>query len=212
MKGLMLNTILCLAFLTMNASAETPTKMGITQEKVHEELDVITLGGGCFWCVEAVFLELEGVEKVVSGYMGGQTLNPTYREICTGQTGHAEVIQIHFNKKIVDLETVLDVFWTIHDPTTLNRQGTDKGTQYRSAIFYYNEEQREVAEKSIKNSATELWTDKIVTELTSAVVFYPAEDKHQDYYNNNQNQGYCRAVINPKLAKFRKKYADRLKQ
>ena len=177
-----------------------------------KQLEVATLGAGCFWCVEAVFQNLIGVEKVVSGYTGGKVKNPTYREICYGVTGHAEVAQIHFDPDVISFAELLEVFWTTHDPTTLNRQGADRGTQYRSAIFYHSEEQRQTAEQSKKATELEkLWPDPIVTEITKAPVFYSAEDYHQNYYNTNPEQGYCRAVINPKLRKFRQKFAHKLK-
>ncbi len=177
-----------------------------------ENLEIATLGAGCFWCVEAVFQDLKGVERVVSGYVGGKTDNPTYREICSGTTGHAEVVQITFDPTIISFESLLDVFWTTHNPTTLNQQGADKGTQYRSAIFYHNEAQKEIAEGSkTKTDASDLWQDSIVTEVTAISKFYPAEDNHQNYFKLNPNQGYCRVVINPKVAKLRSKYAHLLK-
>ena len=169
------------------------------------------VAGGCFWCVEAIFQELQGVSKVVSGYTGGQIKNPSYKEVCNGTTGHAEVAQITFDPNVVSYETLLEVFWTTHDPTTLNRQGADVGTQYRSAIYYHNEIQKSVAEKSIKEVAPLLWNKPIVTEITPLGVFYAAENYHQDYYTLNPNYGYCVAVINPKLEKFRKRFKDKLK-
>ncbi len=173
--------------------------------------EVATLGAGCFWCVEAVFQDLKGVLTVVSGYTGGQTLNPTYEDICTGMTGHAEVARISFDPSVISFEEILQVFWTSHDPTTLDRQGNDVGTQYRSAIFYHNEEQRIVAEKSKNEFATQLWDNPIVTEITEARVFYSAEAKHQNFYKENPNYGYCRIVINPKVAKVKLKFAHLLK-
>ncbi len=168
----------------------------------------ITIGGGCFWCVEAVYLEMMGINSVVSGYMGGQIDNPTYEQICTGRTGHAEVIELDFDPDVVSLEQILSVFFTVHDPTTLNRQGNDVGTQYRSAIFYHSEEQKAVAEKVMQEVAAEgLYPNPLVTELTPAVTFYPAEQYHQDYYSRNQYQPYCMVVISPKLSKFRSKFA-----
>ncbi len=175
--------------------------------------EVATLGGGCFWCLEAVFKELRGVEKVVSGYTGGKGKNPTYHQVCSGATGHAEVVQITFNPQGVSFKEILQVFFTIHDPTTLNRQGYDEGTQYRSAIFYHTPEQREVAEQTIAELATEkVWDNPIVTEITPLPEFYAAEDYHQDYYENNPNQPYCRAVVEPKVAKFRKYFLDKMKR
>lgn len=169
------------------------------------------LGAGCFWCVEAVFQELNGVIKVESGYMGGQVLNPTYKEVCTGTTGHAEITRITFDPAVISFEELLEVFWTSHDPTTLNRQGADVGTQYRSAIFYVSEEQRAIAEKSKKEVAPTIWDNPIVTEISPAETFYVAEDYHQDYYANNPNAGYCRIVISPKVEKVRSMYSDKLK-
>jgi peptide-methionine (S)-S-oxide reductase len=174
--------------------------------------EVATLGGGCFWCLEAVYDQLKGVEDVVSGYTGGDVPNPTYRQVCTGATGHAEVIQVTFDPAVIAFRDILDVFFTIHDPTTLNRQGADVGTQYRSAIFYHSPDQRAVAEQAIADvTQAGLWSDPVVTEVTPLDTFYPAEDYHQEYFEQNPNQGYCRAVIAPKVAKFRKQYIDRLK-
>jgi len=175
-------------------------------------VEIVTLGGGCFWCVEAVYQELQGVQKVVSGYMGGHVDNPTYREVCNGLTGHAEVIQVTFDPAKVSYREILEVFFTVHDPTTLNRQGNDSGTQYRSVIYYHSEEQRAIAEDVAKNTATELWDDPIVTEISAAEKFYPAEAYHQNYYKDNPNQGYCSYIIAPKLKKFREKYPNKLKQ
>lgn len=167
--------------------------------------ELATFGGGCFWCTEAVFLELKGVSKVVSGYTGGTTRNPTYEQICTGTTGHAEVIQITFDPSVVPYEKLLEVFWLTHDPTTLNRQGNDHGTQYRSAIFTHNERQRDVAGKYKKAlEEAKVFKDPIVTEIVPIGDFYAAEDYHQNYFNRNPNQSYCRAVIPPKLEKLRK--------
>lgn len=173
---------------------------------------IATFGAGCFWCVEAVFQELKGVIKVESGYMGGQTLNPTYREVCSGNTGHAEVTRITFDPAIITYDELLEVLWTSHDPTTLNRQGADAGTQYRSAIFYHTPEQKAAAEKSKTEVATQIWERPIVTEITPADTFYPAENYHQDYYANNPDAGYCRIVIAPKVQKVREKFTDKLKQ
>lgn len=165
--------------------------------------EVATLGAGCFWCVEAVLLQVEGVTAVQSGYMGGETENPSYQQICTGTTGHAEVVQVSFDPARLSYGDLLGWFWRLHDPTTLNRQGADTGTQYRSAIFYHSDEQRTAAEES-KRAAGEsgAFRDPIVTEVTAAGTFYPAEDYHQDYYRLNKTQGYCRAVIAPKLGKL----------
>jgi peptide-methionine (S)-S-oxide reductase len=174
--------------------------------------EITTLGGGCFWCLEAVYDQLKGVTDVVSGYMGGQVDNPTYQAVCTGTTGHAEVVQVTFNPDVISFQDILDVFFTIHDPTTLNRQGADVGTQYRSAIFYHSPEQKATAEAAIKTlDEQKLWPNPIVTEVSAADTFYPAEDYHQEYFERNPNQGYCMVVIAPKVAKFRKQYMTRLK-
>ncbi|MBU2996701.1 peptide-methionine (S)-S-oxide reductase MsrA [Cellulophaga baltica] len=174
-------------------------------------LEEMTVGGGCFWCVEAVIKEVKGVEKIISGYTGGTAPGkPTYKEVCSGLTGHAEVIQITFDSSIISYEDLLVIFMTSHDPTTLNRQGADVGTQYRSAIYYHNEAQKELAKKALEK-VTPYYDEPIVTELTKLGVFYEAEDYHQDYYANNPENGYCNAVITPKLTKLRKLYGDRLK-
>lgn len=173
-------------------------------------IETTTLGGGCFWCLEAVYDDLSGVTDVASGYMGGTKESPRYKEVCTGMTGHAEVIQVQFDNEIISFEEILEVFFTIHDPTTLNRQGADVGTQYRSAIFYHSEAQKEGAE-AIKEQMQAIWDDPIVTEISPAETFYPAEDYHQDYFLNNPNQGYCQVVIAPKVAKFRDKFKAKLK-
>lgn len=173
--------------------------------------EIATFGAGCFWCVEAVFQELNGVLSVESGYMGGKTKDPTYREVSSGQSGHAEVTRITFDPAVISYEELLEILWTTHDPTTLNRQGADVGTQYRSAIFYHNEEQKLKAEKSKKEVAPTLWSNPIVTEIVPATDFYPAEEYHQDYYANNPNAGYCRIVINPKIDKVRSKFKHKLK-
>ena len=174
-------------------------------------MQTVYLGAGCFWCVEAVFDRLLGVSEVKSGYMGGNIKNPSYREVCTGNTGPAEVIKVEFDDSIIDFKTLLDVFWTTHDPTTLNRQGADKGTQYRSAIFYTHESQKNEAESSKSTIATKFWNDLIVTEISPATVFYPAEDYHQQFYENNPDQTYCSIVIPPKIAKLKQKFSHLLK-
>ena len=177
----------------------------------EENLEQMTVGGGCFWCTEAVFDEIKGVEKVVSGYSGGKVPGtPTYREVCSGLTGHAEVIQVSFDPTVVSYEDLLVIFMTTHNPTTLNKQGADRGTQYRSVIFYHNEEQKKIAETVLKEMAP-YFDDPIVTELSPLEKFHPAEAHHQNYYANNQSQGYCTAVISPKLAKLREMHADKLK-
>ncbi len=175
--------------------------------------EVATLAGGCFWCLEAVYDQLKGVESVESGYAGGQTPNPTYQQICTGRTGHAEVTQITYDPQVVSFNDLLDVFFTIHDPTTLNRQGNDVGTQYRSAVFYHSPEQKTAAEQKIKElNNAHVWRDPIVTEVTPLDKFYVAEDYHQEYFENNPYQPYCQVVVAPKVAKFRKHYLDKLKK
>ena len=175
-------------------------------------MQVATFGSGCFWCTEAIFERLNGVVKVESGYAGGTVKNPTYEEVCSGTTGHAEVTQITYDPKIITYDELLEVFWKTHDPTTLNRQGNDVGTQYRSVIFYHNEEQKELAEKYKKElDKSGAWDNPIVTEISPVTNFYPAEGYHQDYYENNPNQGYCAFVIAPKVEKFEKVFKDKLK-
>jgi peptide-methionine (S)-S-oxide reductase len=168
------------------------------------------LAGGCFWCLEAVYVELAGVSKVQSGYAGGEVANPTYKQVCTGRTGHAEVVRVDFDPAVISYEDLLRVFFTIHDPTTLNRQGADVGTQYRSAIFTLNEAQAAAARAIISEFST-VWPGKIVTEVTPAPVFYPAEPEHDNYFARNPYAGYCQAVVAPKVAKLRKAFADRLR-
>jgi len=170
------------------------------------------LAGGCFWCLEAVFDQVKGVTDVVSGYAGGRRPNPTYEQVCSGATGHAEVVKVTFDPAEISLEDILHIFFTIHDPTTLNRQGADVGTQYRSAIFTTSDEQKLVAEKVIKELTDEqLWSSPIVTQVTPLEAFFPAEDYHQEYFARNPNAGYCQFVVAPKVAKFRQKYISRLK-
>ncbi|MEN8788502.1 MAG: peptide-methionine (S)-S-oxide reductase MsrA [Flavobacteriaceae bacterium] len=177
-----------------------------------QKIKLATFGGGCFWCTEAVFQEVRGVEKVISGYTGGTAPGkPTYREVCSGLTGHAEVVQITFNPELISYRDLLLIFMTTHDPTTLNRQGADVGTQYRSVIYYHDEAQQQVAIE-VLHDIKEYYEEKIVTELAMAVTFYEAEEDHQDYYRNNTEQGYCSFVITPKLHKFRKMHADKLRQ
>ncbi len=172
--------------------------------------ELATLAGGCFWCLDAVYRDLRGVEQVVSGYMGGQTANPSYELVCTGTSGHAEVVQITFDPDVISYRELLEVFFTIHDPTTLNRQGADSGTQYRSAIFYHSHDQKAAAEEVIAK-VQPLWGDPIVTEVAPADTFYPGEGYHQDYYSNNPNQPYCQVVIEPKVAKARATFLEKLK-
>ena len=177
------------------------------------KLETATLAGGCFWCVEAVFDELRGVESVTSGYTGGDVPRPTYQQVCTGATGHAEAVEIKFDPGVVSYRELLEVFFTVHDPTTPNRQGADVGTQYRSAIFYHTPEQREIAEATIAAlDAEKIWDAPVVTQVAPAGEFYPAEGYHQEYFANNPSQPYCRAVVAPKVAKFRQKFLGRLKK
>lgn len=204
--------VLALTACGTDAPAEKTPTMSEQAVTIPANADTITLGAGCFWCVEAVFLELKGVLSVTSGYMGGHVKNPSYREVCNGTTGHAEVARIVYDPSVLSLDELLEVFWRTHDPTTLNRQGADVGTQYRSAVFYANEQQREVAEGYKKAlDASGAFRSPIVTEIVAASTFYPAEDYHQNYYAQNGEQGYCRMVIQPKLDKFRKVFADKLK-
>lgn len=178
---------------------------------MDNKLQLATFGGGCFWCTEAMFRELHGVEKVVSGYTGGNVPGkPTYKEVCSGLTGHAEVVQITFDESLISYKELLVIFMTTHDPTTLNRQGADVGTQYRSSIYYHDDAQKQIAETVIKELVS-YFEDPIVTEVSALGLFHDAEEYHQDYYRNNTEQGYCNAVISPKLAKFRKLYAEKLK-
>ncbi|MGB5242836.1 MAG: peptide-methionine (S)-S-oxide reductase MsrA [Lutimonas sp.] len=196
---------LCFAF-SFNLTAQK------TNIKNMDKKEIAIFGNGCFWCTEAIFMQLKGVESVLPGYSGGKIKNPSYKEVCTGNTGHAEVIQIIFDPNTISFRELLEVFFYTHDPTTLNRQGNDVGTQYRSAIFYNSENQKDDAELIIRQlEAERVYDRRIVTEITAFDVFYPAEDYHQNYYNNNKDQPYCRAVINPKLDKFVKKYQAKLK-
>lgn len=175
--------------------------------------EIATLAGGCFWCTEALFVELRGVEKVVSGYAGGHVPNPTYTQVCDGTTGHAEAIEVTFDPSVISYHDVLEVFFTTHDPTTLNQQGNDFGTQYRSAIFYHGDKQKETAAQVIREiTEARLWNGRIVTEVTPFTNFYPAEDYHQSYYAQNPRQGYCQAVIAPKVIKFREHFRAKLKK
>ncbi len=189
-----------------------PMLLNDGQSMDSSRTEVATLGGGCFWCLEAVYEALRGVEKVESGYSGGAVQNPTYRQVCTGTTGHAEVVQVTFDPGVVSYREILEVFFTIHDPTTPNRQGADVGTQYRSAIFYHDEEQKRVAQEVIAElERKHLWDDPIVTEVAPFDAFHVAEDYHQGYYRNNEYQPYCQVVIAPKVAKFRKQHLAKLK-
>lgn len=201
----MKNTILiCLFALSLN---------GFAQNKKASNLETITLGGGCYWCVEAVYENLDGVKSVVSGFSGGNVANPTYEEVCTGETGHAEVVQITYDKTVTDINEIFKVFFTVHDPTTLNRQGADAGTQYRSVIFYKNDEQRKAAQSIIAElNKAKVYSSPIVTKVEPFKKFYKAEDYHQNYYANNKNQPYCKMVIQPKIEKFEKVFKDKLKK
>ena len=200
MKFLM-TIIVLLSSWTLNAQNE------------ESKVETITLGAGCFWCVEAIFEELDGVESVASGYMGGKTENPSYKAVCSGFTGHAEVVQLQYDPARISLEEILEVFFLVHDPTTLNRQGADVGTQYRSVIFYENDAQKETAISIKRNLNTaKVWDKPIVTELTKASKFYVAEDYHQDYYALNGENPYCSKVITPKLEKFKKAFSEKLKE
>lgn len=200
MKNILL---ICLFALSLN---------GISQNK-KANLETITLGGGCYWCVEAVYENLDGVKSVVSGFSGGKVANPTYEEVCTGETGHAEVVQITYDKNVTDINEIFKVFFTVHDPTTLNRQGADVGTQYRSVIFYKNEEQKKAAQSIIADlNKAKVYNNPIVTKVEPFKAFYKAEDYHQNYYANNKNQPYCKMVIQPKIEKFEKVFKDKLKK
>lgn len=201
-----MKNILLICFLALSLK-------GIAQNKKASNLETITLGGGCYWCVEAVYENLDGVKSVVSGFSGGNVANPTYEEVCTGETGHAEVVQITYDKTVTDINEIFKVFFTVHDPTTLNRQGADVGTQYRSVIFYKNAEQKKAAESIIADlNKAKVYKSPIVTKVEPFKVFYKAEDYHQNYYANNKNQPYCRMVIQPKLEKFEKVFKDKLKK
>ncbi len=209
-------TILSFLLLAMAGNTQKKVINNHTQDMTNLEsnpgLQLATFASGCFWCTEAIFQNVDGVEKVVSGYMGGKVKNPTYKEVCTGQTGHAEVIQLTYDPKKVSYDELLEIFWKTHDPTTLNRQGADVGTQYRSAIFYHNDDQKQLAEKYKKKlTEAEVFDQPIVTEITPASVFYKAEDYHQNYYNLNGDAPYCSMVIQPKVEKFKKVFKEKLK-
>lgn len=199
--------LVALFALSLNGFAQN------TKTKSTSNLETITLGGGCYWCVEAVYENLEGVKSVLSGFSGGKVANPTYEEVCTGTTGHAEVVQITYDKNVTDLNEIFKVFFTVHDPTTLNRQGADVGTQYRSVIFYKNAEQKNAAESIITElNKSKVYNSPIVTKVEPFKAFYKAEDYHQNYYANNKNQPYCKMVIQPKIEKFEKVFKDKLKK
>lgn len=199
-----------MVFISCNASSEQNTQ---TMTKENQQFEYATLGGGCFWCIEAIFEELKGVESAISGYSGGSVKNPSYREVTSGRTGHAEVVQIQYDPDQISYKQILEVFFHLHDPTTLNRQGADVGTQYRSVIFYQNEQQEKIAKEVfdlIDNS--DLWKDPLVTEIKPLEEFYVAEDYHQDYFDNNPNQPYCAFVIGPKLNKLKDLFKEKLKE
>jgi peptide-methionine (S)-S-oxide reductase len=206
--------IMVIAFTATTACAnqQGQEKAANFENITQANMEKATFGSGCFWCTEAIFLRLKGVEKVVSGYSGGKLKNPTYKEISSGKTGHAEVVQITYDPKVITYEEMLEVFWKTHDPTTLNRQGNDIGTQYRSVVFYHNERQKELAEH-YKNELNKegVYKDPIVTEISPLAEFYEAEEYHQDYYAQNPNQGYCSFVITPKIEKFEKVFKEKLK-
>ncbi|SHM17050.1 peptide-methionine (S)-S-oxide reductase MsrA [Flavobacterium chilense] len=204
----MKNIVLIALFaLSLNGFAQN------NKTKSAPNLETITLGGGCYWCVEAVYENLDGVKSVVSGFSGGKVANPTYEEVCTGTTGHAEVVQITYDKNVTDINEIFKVFFTVHDPTTLNRQGADVGTQYRSVIFYKNAEQKNAAESIISElNKAKVYSSPIVTKVEPFKAFYKAEDYHQNYYANNKNQPYCKMVIQPKIEKFEKVFKDKLKK
>ncbi len=205
--------LLPLSFFAKASQGNLPKSKEILNMEIQNELEVATFAGGCFWCTEAVFLELDGVTKVVSGYIGGKTVNPTYKEICNGDTGHAEAIEITFDPKKITFGELLEIFFATHDPTTLNRQGADVGTQYRSEIFYHNATQKQISEDYIALMTSENTFGKpIVTKISAASIFYAAEDYHQNYYNQNKTQGYCSYVITPKIDKLKKVYQDKLKK
>ncbi len=209
---------LLIMFILAISSCKPNIEQNMRERNTMEEfnvtvMDTATFGSGCFWCTEAIFQRLKGVYKVTSGYSGGHTVNPSYEEVCSGATGHAEATQIYFNPKEITFEELLEVFWSTHDPTTLNRQGNDIGTQYRSVVFYHNEEQKKAADYyKDKLTKEKIWDKPIITEIALFSKFYSAERNHQDYYNNNTRQGYCSLVITPKVEKFKKVFAGKLKQ
>ncbi len=212
MKQTLIFTLALSLFTACAESDASQTTISMEENKTSNATDTITLGAGCFWCVEAVFQDINGVISATSGYTGGQTKDPTYKDICTGLTGHAEVIKLVYDPSVVSLKEILEIFWQTHDPTTLNRQGADIGTQYRSAIFYHTESQKSEAEKYKKTLNDEgAFDSAIVTEISPAGVFYKAEDYHQEYYDLNGSQPYCQFVIKPKMEKLRKLFKEKLK-
>lgn len=209
----LLIAVIFLAALSFSSFDAQQSQKNSSNEMSSNNLEQATFGAGCFWCVEAIFEEVKGVESVVAGYAGGEIEEPTYRQVSSGNTGHAEVTRISYDPSVVSFEELLEVFWHTHNPTTKNRQGADVGPQYRSAIFYHNEEQKEIAEESMKKTdASDLWEDPIVTEIESLSNYSKAENYHQNYYENNPNAGYCTVVIAPKLKKFRKNFSHMLKE
>jgi peptide-methionine (S)-S-oxide reductase len=209
MKSILLALFLSVSVFAANADLQVEKQTA----KANQKKEVAVLAGGCFWCLEAVFDDLRGVEGAVSGYSGGHVAKPTYEQVSSGTTGHAEVVQIKFDPQVISYKELLEVFFTIHDPTTLNRQGPDSGTQYRSAIYYQSPEQKAVAEKVIADlTAEKIWKNSIVTEVVKFDAFYPAEISHQEYYKRNPDQAYCRQVIEPKVIKFRKQFLSKLKK
>ena len=214
-NNFLLIAVISIAFIlgcrSKSANAQSEKVEGVLMDTTG--LQKATFGSGCFWCTEAIFENLNGVHSVVSGYAGGNVVNPSYDEVCSGKTGHAEVTQITYDPKVISFDELLEVFWKTHDPTTLNRQGNDVGTQYRSAIFYHDEEQKNLAEKyKAELDKSGAWDNPIVTEISPLKNYFPAEDYHQEYYANNPNQGYCAFVIAPKLEKFKKVFKDKLKK
>ena len=202
----------CISFYSCSQPFKKNIMENPTSQNKFSHADTATFGGGCYWCVEAVFQELKGVISVTSGFSGGTVKNPSYKEVCNGTTGHAEVTQIIYDASMITYDELLEVFWKVHDPTTLNRQGNDEGTQYRSVIFYHNENQKQLAEKYKKElNASGAWDKPVVTDISPFTVFYKAEDYHQDYYKLNGEEPYCKFVIQPKVEKFRKVFKDKLK-
>jgi peptide-methionine (S)-S-oxide reductase len=212
MKNLIQILIFAVSFAACGQKQETKTEPKQVKKTSNIKMETATFANGCFWCTEAVFQQLKGVDSVASGYMGGAVENPTYKQVCTGETGHAECLQIVYDPSVISFDELLEVFWKTHDPTTLNRQGNDSGTQYRSGVFYHSEEQKKLAEKYKKEiNESGAYSKPIVTEITAASKFYKAEDYHQNYFNENGEQPYCHYVIQPKVDKFRKIFKDKLK-
>ena len=202
----------CANSSTNKKTIEMSTETNPLAESKDNLFQTAYIGGGCFWCMEAVYKELKGIVKVESGYAGGKTTNPSYKEVCSGTTGHAEIIKLTYDPSVITYKDVIDIFWHVHNPTTLNKQGNDQGTQYRSVIFYESETEKQIAEKSMLEAQVQkVWTDPIVTEITPLQKFYLGEDYHQDYFANNPNQSYCVYVVSPKVEKFRKEYKELLK-